>query len=175
MGDAEANQVPAHAVIVGVIPGLPPRVLKEAGRYARLLGAPLIVAHVDVTRFITYEDPDGYVNSAPIDIDIATGEAQLKLVTDAAASVFGEPGTTDLSWTVIQRVGDPALAIKQLAEQSQARLIVVGTRRRGFGESVREFFTGSVAARLAHRQSRPVLVVPLEEPAADDEELWPEG
>ena len=39
---------------------------------------------------------------------------------------------------------------------------------------MREFFTGSVAARLAHRQSRPVLVVPLEDPAADDEDLWPD-
>ena len=52
---------------------------------------------------------------------------------------------------------------------------MVGTRRRGFGESVREFLTGSVAARLAHRQSRPILVVPLEEPARDEEDLWPEG
>jgi len=175
MADAQADGVPTHAVIVGVIPDQPTRVLKEAGRYAKLFGAPLIVAHVDVTRFITYEDPDGYVNSAPIDIDIATGEAQLRLVTDIAASVLGESGAAGLTWSVIQRVGDPALAIKQLAEESQARLIVVGTRRRGFGESVREFFTGSVAARLAHRQPRPILVVPLEEPASDDEELWPAG
>lgn len=175
MTDAQSGGVPTHAVIVGVIPDQPARVLKEAGRYAKLFGAPLIVAHVDVTRFITYEDPDGYVNSAPIDLDIATGEAQLRLVTETAASVLGESGSAGLTWTVVQRVGDPALAIKHLAEESQARLIVVGTRRRGFGESVREFFTGSVAARLAHRQSRPILVVPLEEPAGDDEELWPAG
>lgn len=170
----EPGAVPAHAVIVGAIPDQPARVLKEAARYAKLFGAPLIVAHVDVTRFITYEDPDGYVHSAPIDIDIATGVAQLKAVTDAAASLLGESGATGLDWSVRQLVGDPALALKHLAEQSQARLIVVGTRRRGFGESVREFFTGSVAARLAHRQSRPILVVPLEQPAGDDEDLWPE-
>ena len=57
--------------------------------------------------------------------------------------------------------------------QIDARLIVVGTRKRGFGESIREFFTGSVAARLAHRQHRPILVVPLGEPVPDDEEIWP--
>lgn len=175
MADAETNPVPERAVIVGVIPDQPPRVLKEAARYARLFGAPLVVAHVDVTRFVTYEDPDGYVHSAPIDVDIATGDAQLRVVREAAASLLGEPGPDGVPWSVRQLVGDPALAIKHLAEQSQARLIVVGTRRRGFGESVREFFTGSVAARLAHRQSRPILVVPLEEPAADDEELWPQG
>ncbi|MBN9215239.1 MAG: universal stress protein UspA [Microbacterium sp. SCN 70-200] len=173
MADTEPDAVPEHAVIVGAVPDQPARVLKEAARYARLFAAPLIVAHVDVTRFVTYEDPDGYVHSAPIDIDIAAGEAQLRVVTDAAETTLG--AIAGLEWSIVQLVGDPALAIKQLAERSQARLIVVGTRRRGLGESIREFFTGSVAARLAHRQSRPVLVVPLEEPAADDESLWPEG
>lgn len=168
--DAEA--VPQGAVIVGAIPDQPVRVLTEAARYARLFGAPLIVAHVDITRFITYEDPDGYVHSSAIDIDLAAGEGQLAAVQDAAASALAG---IEVDWTVTQLVGDPALAIKHLAEKSHARLIVVGTRRRGFGESIREFFTGSVAARLAHRQSRPILVVPLEEPAADDEALWPEG
>lgn len=172
MADDETNPVPARAVIVGAIPDQPPRVLKEAARYAKLFGAPLIIAHVDVTRFVTYEDPDGYVHSAPIDIDIATGEAQLRSVTDAAASVLADSG---IDWSVRQLVGDPAMALKQLAEKSQARLLVIGTRRRGIGESIREFFTGSVAVRLAHRQTRPILVVPIDDPAADDEELWPEG
>lgn len=167
-----SDPVPARAVVVGAIPDQPARVLKEAARYAKLFGAPLIVAHVDVTRFVTYEDPDGYVHTAPIDIDVTSGEAQLRLVEDAAASVLD--GVEGLEWSVRQLVGDPALALKHLAEEVQARLIVVGTRRRGLGESIREFFTGSVAARLAHRQSRPVLVVPLEEPAGDDEDLWPE-
>ncbi len=164
--------VPQGAVILGAIPDQPPRVLTEAARYARLFGAPLIVAHVDVTRFVTYEDPDGYVHSAPIDIDISAGESQLAAVRAAAETALAG---VEVDWTVTQLVGDPAMAIKGLADRAHARLIVVGTRRRGFGESIREFFTGSVAARLAHRQSRPVLVVPLEEPAADDEALWPEG
>ncbi|MFT4213273.1 MAG: universal stress protein [Microbacterium sp.] len=171
MAESAEVPVPQHAVIVGVVPDQPPRVVKEAARYAELFGAPLIVAHVDVTRFVTYEDPDGYVHSAPIDVDIAVGEAQLKLVSDAAASALAG---SDVDWSVHQLVGDPALALKQLAERSRARLIVVGTRRRGFGESIREFFMGSVAVRLAHRQSRPVLVVPLQEPPADHEPLWPE-
>lgn len=175
MAEDAADQVPAQAVIVGAIPDQPPRVLKEAARYAKLLGAPLIVAHVDVTRFVTYEDPDGYVHSAPIDIDIATGEAQLRAVQDAAASVLGESGAGGLDWSVRQLVGDPAMALKHLADQSQARLLVIGTRRRGLSESIREFFTGSVAARLAHRQTRPILVVPIDDPAADDEPLWPDA
>jgi nucleotide-binding universal stress UspA family protein len=65
------------------------------------------------------------------------------------------------------------MAMKHLADQVDARLLVVGTRKRGLGESIREFFTGSVAARLAHRQQRPILVIPLGEPVPDDEEIWP--
>jgi nucleotide-binding universal stress UspA family protein len=158
------------AVVVGVVPDLSPRVVKEAARYAALFGAPLVVVHVDVTRFVTYEDPDGYVHSAPIDVSIAAGEGELAIVQrQTAATLDGR----EVDWSVRQLVGDPALAMKHLAEQVDARLIVVGTRKRGFGESVREFFTGSVAARLAHRQHRPVLVIPLGEPVPDDQEIWP--
>lgn len=158
------------AVIVGLVPGEPARVVKEAARYAKALGAPLLVVHVDVTRFVTYEDPDGYVHSAPIDMNIGGGDADLEIVRNEAGAVLAATG---LDWTVRQLVGDPALAIKHLAEDVDARLIVVGTRKRGIGESIREFFTGSVAARLAHRQHRPILVVPLGEPVPDDQEIWP--
>lgn len=168
--DERTNESLRGAVIAGVIPDQSPRVLKEAARYAKLLQAPLVVVHVDVTRFVTYEDPDGYVHSAPIDMNIAAGEGELTKVQDAAASVLADSG---LDWTVRQLVGDPAMAIKHLADEIDARLLVVGTRKRGFGESVREFFTGSVGARLAHRQHRPLLVVPLGEPVPDDEEIWP--
>ncbi|MBD3941263.1 universal stress protein [Microbacterium sp. NEAU-LLC] len=169
-GDAVSNEALHGAVIVGVVPDQSARVLKEAARYAKLFQAPLVVVHVDVTRFVTYEDPDGYVHSAPIDLNIAAGEGDLSRVTDAAAAVLEGTG---VDWTTRQLVGDPAMAIKHLADQIDARLLVVGTRKRGFGESVREFFTGSVGARLAHRQHRPILIVPLGEPVADDEEIWP--
>jgi len=158
------------AVVVGVVPDQSTRVLKEGARYAKLFQVPLIVVHVDVTRFVTYEDPDGYVHSAPIDLNIAAGEGDLSKVTDAATAVLDGTG---VEWVARQLVGDPAMAIKHLADQVDARLLVVGTRKRGFGESVREFFTGSVGARLAHRQHRPILIVPLGEPVADDEEIWP--
>ena len=168
--EAAQNATLQKAVIVGLQPGQARHVLDEAARFAVLLRVPLVIAHVDVTRFVTYEDPDGYVHSAPIDINIAAGEGELAKVQDAAASVLGDAGPV---WTVRQLVGDPAMAIKHFADEIDARLIVVGTRKRGFGESVREFFTGSVGARLAHRQHRSILIVPLGEPVPDDEEIWP--
>lgn len=168
-GDAATDPALRGSVIVGVVPGQSSRVLKEGARYAKLLGAHLLVVHVDVTRFVTYEDPDGYVHSAPIDINVVAGENDLQAVTQQATDLLD--GST-LHWSVRQLVGDPALAIKHLAEDIDARLLVVGTRKRGIGESIREFFTGSVAARLSHRQTRPILVIPLGEPVPDDEDVW---
>jgi nucleotide-binding universal stress UspA family protein len=157
------------AVIVGAIPGQPARVLKEAARYAKLMQAPLVVTHVDVTRFVTYEDPDGYVQSAPIDIHVDAGAEELRVIEREAAENLAGKG---VEWTVRQLVGDPAIAITHFADKIDARLLVVGTRKRGFGETIREFLTGSVAARLSHRQTRNVLVVPLGEPLNDDEEWF---
>lgn len=166
------NAALQKAVIVGIQPDQPPHVLDEAARYARLLGAPLVIVHVDVTRFVTYEDPDGYVHSAPIDLNLDAGVAEFEAVQQAAEAQMGDAGIT---WTARQLVGDPALAIKKLAEKLDAQLIVIGTRKRGIGESIREFFTGSVAARLAHRQHRSVLVVPQGEQVPDDQkDIWAE-
>ena len=160
------------AVIVALRPGQPRRVLAEAMRFAGLLSAPLVVVHVDVTRFVTFEDPDGMVHSAPIDLNIDTGAEEFAEVQAETEKMLAGSGAT---WTARQLVGDPALAIKHLAGELDAQLIVVGTRSRGIGESIREFFTGSVAARLSHRQSRPILVVPLEEPVPDDKkDPWAE-
>ncbi|MBN9158948.1 MULTISPECIES: universal stress protein [unclassified Microbacterium] len=160
------------AVIVALRPGQPRRVLAEAMRFAGLLSAPLVVVHVDVTRFVTFEDPDGMVHSAPIDLNIDTGAEEF---AELRAEVEDALAGSGLTWTARQLVGDPALAIKHLSGELDAQLIVVGTRSRGLGESIREFFTGSVAARLSHRQSRPILVVPLEEPIADDKkDPWAE-
>ena len=170
--EAAQNASLQKAVIVGLQPGQPGHVLEEALRYAKLLGSPLVVVHVDVTRFVTYEDPDGYVHSAPIDLNLDAGVAEFEEVQQSAEQLLKN---ADVVWTARQLVGDPALAIKQLAEKLDAQLIVVGTRKRGLGESIREFFTGSVAARLAHRQHRSVLVVPQEEPVPDDQEdVWSE-
>ncbi|MDN3311440.1 universal stress protein [Microbacterium oryzae] len=167
--DTAADASLHGAVIVAAIPGQAPRVVKEAARYAALLRAPLVVVHVDVTRFVTYEDPDGFVQTAPVDIHIDAGAEELEAVTRAAEEhLTGK----DVQWSVRQLVGDPALALKHFADKIDARLIVVGTRKRGIGDSIREFFTGSVAARLSHRQHRSILVVPVGEPISDDED-WP--
>ncbi len=161
---------PQGAVIVALQPGQRPRVLQEAARYASLLKALLIVAHVDVTRFVTYEDPDGLVHSSALDINLPDGAEAFEQVTaEAAEHLVDFTG----EWTTEQLIGDPAMAIKKLAEQVDAQLIVIGTRNSGLGETIRQFFTGAVATRLALRQSRPILVVPQHKPIEDDQPIFP--
>ena len=70
-------------------------------------------------------------------------------------------GTTDVQWTFERRPGEPFEVLSRTAEEVDAALIVVGTREAGFSHALLEFFTGSVATRLAHGQHRPVVVVPL--------------
>ena len=53
-------------------------------------------------------------------------------------------------------------AMARLAEVLDAEMIVVGSRRGGgMRTSMHEFFGGSVAVHLAHRQPRPLVVIPL--------------
>ena len=170
--DVTPEAVPHGAVIAAIIPDQPARVVSEAAHYATMLGVPLVVVHVDVTRFVTYEDPDGAPHTAPIDINVDAGAEELAAVQEQVRQTLAK---RDIEWTTVQLVGDPALAIKHYANKIDAPLIVIGTRKRGFGESLREFFTGSVAARLSHRQHRPILVVPLGEPVADDIPIFDES
>ena len=156
------------AVIAGVVPGQSVRIVREAAHYAALAHTELIIAHVDTTRFVAFEDPDGYVHTSTVDVAGAAANAALDEVRRMSTEALADSG---VSWTVRQIIGDPALALIRLADEVDASLIVVGTRKRGLGESLREFLTGSVAARLSHRQRRPVLVVPQQEPVGAEDDL----
>jgi len=168
MTDQPRTNTGAGKVIAGVVPGQSSRIVREAAHYAALAGAEVIVAHVDTTRFVAFEDPDGYVHSSTVDVAGAAAQAALDEVRRATGEALAGSAVT---WSVRQIIGDPALALIQLADEIDASLIVVGTRKRGLGESLREFLTGSVAARLSHRQRRPILVVPQGEPVGADDQL----
>ncbi|MCX7520861.1 universal stress protein [Microbacterium sp. STN6] len=60
-----------------------------------------------------------------------------------------------------QLVGDPARALAHLANELGACLIVVGTRLPGIRAGAHEFFAGSVAVHSAHRQHRPIAIIPV--------------
>ena len=157
-----------HVLVAAVVTGTAPRVLREATDLAAALGTEVLAVWVDPSRRVVARHPDGTVDSVPIDPD-ADDEPDTR-VAGALQRVVDTGTPSGAAVTLWTTAGDPAEEIARLAEHVHARLIVVGTRKPGLAHHVAEFFTGSVAAHLAHQQSRPVLVIPthpgsFEEPA----------
>jgi nucleotide-binding universal stress UspA family protein len=163
-------------LVVGVVRHQPDAVVLEAARFAARLGADLVCASVDVGRYIVQEHPDGTVTSAPVDPDLPELgeavfdpeiEARLRELLGGPADDTGTADSTEdgtpprVSWSTRALVGDPAHALGRLADALDAEAIVVGTRDTGIRAGIQEFFSGSVAVHLAHRQHRPVIVIPL--------------
>jgi nucleotide-binding universal stress UspA family protein len=166
---AEPRADSRHYVVVGVVPGQSDKVVTDAAALAERLGAELVCANVDITRYTIEELPDGSVAAFPVDPD------QAEIMHDEFDPALTERIThllegRTLRWSTRALAGEPAAELARLAEELDAWLIVVGTRGPGFRASAREFFTGSVAVHLAHRQPRPVVVVPLA-PVAEGSEL----
>lgn len=158
-------------VLVAVVAGQPVAVLEQAARLAGDLGVPLVCATVDPNRYLVSNYVDGTVVALPYDPDLpeaaeeefdAELEERVRAVLEGRGVPFG----------FRQLAGDPAWALTRLADEVDARYIVVGTREAGLRGSLREFFNGSVAVHLAHRQHRPVIVVPLAPVAGAESLPW---
>ncbi len=158
-------------VVVGVAPGQPDHVLRDAARFARQFDAELICAYVDADRFVVSEDADGRTTTSPIDPDLDDpGQEELEPALAAhLASVLGPSG---VRWSTRLLAGDTAQALGHLAETVDAAMIVVGVHGRGFAAGVQELFNRSVAVRLAHHQDRPVVVVPARSSGAEPRRPW---
>lgn len=160
MSDPQIPDQSRSVILVGVEHGLADAVLLEAAHIARDLGCELICAHVDLGRYTVDENPDGSVHSLPFDPDLPELDEDV-FDADLAAHIEKTLEKTGVSWSKRELAGDPAHALGHLAETLNARMIVVGTHEAGLRAGLREFFRASVAVHLAHRQHRPVLVVPL--------------
>lgn len=147
-------------IVVGVELDEDSIVLKRAAEFAQRFDATLVCVISNLGRYAAREAADGTVTSLDFDSDNPdelqeTFDAKLRAQVDAVLSPAG------VEWTPRAMAGDPALQLAHVADEVDAIMIVVGTRRPGPWSSMREFMNGSVAAHLVHRQHRPVLVVPL--------------
>jgi nucleotide-binding universal stress UspA family protein len=147
-------------IIVAVVPGQPITVLEQAAALADDLDVHLVCANVDVNRYLVSSYVDGSVVALPYDPDLPEVE-RAAFDAELASNIRSVLEPKRVPYSLEQLAGDPAWALTRLADQIDARYIVVGTREAGFRGSLREFFNGSVAVHLAHRQHRPVIVVPL--------------
>jgi nucleotide-binding universal stress UspA family protein len=146
--------------VVGVTPQQPVAVLREAVRLARQFKAVLVCANVEAGSYVVAEHPDGSVESRPIDPD--QPDWNTAVFNGGLAHRIREVADKEgVRVEFRELAGDIAHALGRLAEVLDAEMIIVGSRRGGLRSTMHDFFGGSVAAHLAHRQPRPVVVVPL--------------
>lgn len=169
MSDRENTQ--RGVVMVAVLAGQPVTVLEHAARLAGDLGVPLVCANVDPNRYLVSSYMDGTVVALPYDPDLPEVEDE-PFDPELEEHIRGVLEPLGVTFTLEQLAGDPSWALARLADEVNARYIVVGTREAGVRGSIREFFNGSVAVHLAHRQHRPVVVVPLAPVRGQDALPW---
>jgi nucleotide-binding universal stress UspA family protein len=155
-------------LVVGVTPGQSEAVIGHAAKLACKLGARLVCAFVDTGQVTMFEGADGTLMSMPIDPDVVEEPSPFpEALQDLLA---GKCAAKQVPVEFRRPVGEPAIALSELADQVEAYMIIVGTRRPGIRAGIAEFLGGSVAAHLSHRQPRPVIVVP-QTPTRPDEAL----
>ncbi|MGY4858513.1 universal stress protein [Cryobacterium sp. AP23] len=169
-------------VVVGVYPGQADGVVLQAAVFAARFEAELVCAWVDPGRHPREDHadaaaPDGGPVIDPLsDAPLISAPAPTPPATQfspyLAAHLERILGGHDITWSTRQLSGDPARALGQLAESLRAAMIVVGTRDGTVRGSLQEFFAGSIAMNLAHRQNRPVVVIPLSPVPFDDDGPW---
>jgi len=107
----------------------------------------------------------------PIDSDLADDVVE-EFDPDLHRTIAEVLDHHPVRWSVRALAGGPAQELAGLAEEVDAAMIVVGTRDPGIRGSLHEFFNGSVAVQLAHRQHRPIVVVPLNPVGAEGDLPW---
>lgn len=147
-------------VILGIDEDQSPVVANTAARLASQLGAKVLCVNVQSGRLTTQRLPHHTSQASPADGFDDGNEPDNVLpqgLHHHLEQVFAAAG---VSWEAREVEGDPSKALAQIAQEQDAVMIVVGTRRPGIRSKIEELVDGSVAVALAHRQSLPVLVVP---------------
>lgn len=169
MSSFESASDPVKPVVVGVTTDQSESVLQYAAALAQDLGTELVCAWVDAGRYLVEEQHDGSVTSLPFDPDLPELDEE-EFDPEFEGHIAQVLADCSVRWSLRALAGDPARALTHLANTLDARLIVVGSRETGMRAGFQEFFRGSVAVHLAHRQHRPVLIIPVS-PVKHEREL----
>jgi len=127
--------------------------LDEALRMASALGAELVIASVIDNGYLKYDL--GYVDMSDVRSGLIKSGQELLAEAQAKADAKQVRAHTVLVDEILA-MGDIARELEQVAESTQAELVVIGTHgRRG----LRRMLLGSVAEGLVRQCKVPVLLV----------------
>lgn len=165
-------------VIAAVVPGQEPAVVMKAALVADAFDAELVCTWVDESRYEVGRDESGgdpglgsAVYSASLDPDSDETRPQL-FDPILLAEINQRLSGVSARFTTRALAGSAFRELSSLADELDAEMIVVGTRKPSFRGAMHEFFSGSVAVQLAHHQHRPVLVIPVSPVGLDGEPPW---
>ena len=122
-----------------------------AGRLAVSMGAVVVAAHATGLLDVWPDDPD---HGSDRNSHARVQELMRTTWVESVRSEGIEP-------EIVCRDGTPAHVLLALADELSADLIVVGTRGVGAADP---YGLGSVATKLTHESTRPVVVVPAPSP-----------
>jgi len=127
------------------------RALSWAVDLAERMGAAIEVAHVNAAGAVVLPPP---IDVLPVALTSDSGEAAATAPLAARVESVAQRGIPVSSWMC---AGDPAIALKERADEVGASLVVVGSRG---ASGLAHVLLGSVAERVIRHATRPVLVVP---------------
>lgn len=157
-----------RAIVAGVLPDHPLWVVQVAADYARAFDAEVVCVAVDPARFAFQDLPDGSLMTAPLDPGLLEPTPAFDDAAREGVRRLLEP--VGVRWSLREETGDASRALIRVADEVDALMLVVGAPRGGLRGAMRAVVSGSVGARLAQRQYRPVVVVPTApEPDESDE------
>lgn len=150
-----------HPIVAGIVVGQPELVTLTAASWATALNVDLYVAYVDPTRITVTEHPDGTVRHTEVSVD-AVDDSWRERYDQIETFLHEVLADSDVTWHFRYLAGRPDRSLTHLARAVDASALVVGAHGHGISTRWHDFVEGSMAARLAHHQHRPVLVVPLQ-------------
>jgi len=160
-------------LVLGVTPDQPDAVVEEAAAIAQRIGAELVLAVVDPATYVVDQDIEGRVVAWPLDPDAAE-EVTERFDPELQRHLEAILRPTGIRYDFRALAGDPAQQLARLADELEAQAIVVGVRKRGLRAAAHEFLNGSVGVHLAHRQHRPVIVIPVDPVGFETKLPWEE-
>jgi nucleotide-binding universal stress UspA family protein len=155
-------------IVVGMFDDRSGDVVRCAAHYAKAFDADLTLVFVEPTSLALGETPQGSLYGGNVVEELGEPEFPDDLLDLAEKALEGK----DVSWQTVGRRGTPTTELSVLGDELDALMFVLGTRKPGIRDSMREFLNGSVVAQLSHRQSRPVVVVPLTVSTSTSELPW---